>query len=140
MAHFQTGLPASGALSLLHCGLCDEVSYPSRELCGSCLADDLHWRLVADTGVVQSITELQYSLEPVYSTQLPWTVASIKLDCGPVAIAHLAPGVAINDAVELKAMQDDTGNNMLVALGRSEATQAAAISWLAEIQFKEIST
>jgi uncharacterized OB-fold protein len=140
MTQFTTGLPTPGALHLQQCGECGQASYPARELCGHCLADKLQWQPVADTGIVQSITELQYSLEPAFTTHLPWAVASIKLDCGPVALAHLAPGIAISNPVMLKIIQDEAGNNMLVALGRDDVAQEAATSWLAEVQFKEIST
>lgn len=140
MAHFQTGLPSSGTLQLQQCGKCGQVNYPTRELCGACLADELQWQPVPDTGTVQSITELQYSLEPAYTAHLPWTVASIKLDCGPVVLAHLAPGISITNPVKLLIVQDETGNNMLAAIGRDNTAHTSAISWLADIQFKEIST
>ena len=140
MAHFQTGLPASAALNLQQCSECGQVNYPARELCGNCLADGLQWRSVTDTGTVQSITELQYSLEPAYTAYLPWLVASIQLDCGPVALAHLVPGIDIGNPVRLKVVQDEQGNRMLLALGGDDAAQQAATGWLAEVQFREIST
>ena len=140
MAVFQTRLPASGALSLQQCSECDQVNYPFRELCGNCLADSLQWRRVTDTGTVQAITELQYSLEPAYTAHLPWFIGSIKLDCGPVALAHLAPGIEINSPVELRVVQDEHGNRMLLALRRDDTAKQAATRWLKEVQFKEIST
>tara|TARA_R110001599_G_scaffold353462_1_gene592913 strand:+ start:10621 stop:11043 length:423 start_codon:yes stop_codon:yes gene_type:complete len=139
MTVFQTGLPASATLKLQQCGNCAQVNYPARELCGYCLADALQWQPVKDTGTVQSITELQYSLEPGYTAHLPWRVASIQLDCGPQALTHLVPGVVTGDAVRLKVIQDGQGNVMLLALGCDHAVQQAAIHWLEEVQFKEIS-
>ncbi len=136
---FTTGLPASGSLKLQQCGQCGRVNYPARELCGHCLADDLHWQSVVDTGRVQSQVQLHYSLEPAYSEHLPWTVASVKLDCGPVTLAHLPPGIATNSAVRLKIIQDSTGNRMLVAMGTDEAAQLSATDWLAGVQFREVS-
>jgi uncharacterized OB-fold protein len=129
---FRTGLPATGALQLQVCGNCGAVNYPSRELCGHCLADALRWQPVADGGVVQTLTELHYSLEPAYAAQLPWPVASVKLDCGPIAFAHLQPGLAVSSRVTVRILADDSGNNMLVAHAANDAATAA---WLEKIQF-----
>ena len=136
---FNTGLPASGSLTLQKCGQCGRMNYPARELCGRCLADDLHWQSVKDTGLVQSQVQLHYSLEPAYAEHLPWTVASVKLDCGPVILAHLPPGIETNSPVRLKVIQDSAGNRMLVALGTDEAAQQTATDWLVAVQFREVS-
>lgn len=140
MTQFQTGLPASATLKLQQCSQCGQVNYPARELCGNCLADALQWRPVADTGTVQSITELQYSLEQAYTAHLPWSIASIQLDCGPIALAHLVPDTAIGSPVKLKVVQDKQGNPMLLAMGGDDAAQQAATRWLTEVQFTEILT
>jgi len=137
-AIFHTDLPAASTLTLQQCGHCQQVNYPPRELCGHCLADELHWQPVPDTGIVQSVTELQYSLEPVYSDHLPWTIASIKLDCGPVVLAHLPPGTACDRPVRVKIIEDADGNRMLLAEATEDKDQQAASAWLAKVQFKEI--
>ena len=131
---FQTGLPAAGTLQLQRCGDCRQVSYPPRELCGSCLANALSWETVEDTGTVQTLTELHYSLEAQYAEQLPWAVASVKLDCGPIAFAHLQPGTDIGSRVTLRIARDAGDNHMLVAL-RENADQAS--NWLASSGFQE---
>jgi uncharacterized OB-fold protein len=135
---FHTGLPASAALTLQRCGRCQRVNYPPRELCGDCLADDLQWRPVADTGVVQSLTRLDYSLEPGYARHLPWTVASVLLDCGPIALAHLAPDIAVGSRVRLRVIRDQAGNRMLAATGVDPAARQAAQDWLHSVGFTEI--
>jgi uncharacterized OB-fold protein len=136
---FETGLPASGTLTLQCCGQCRQVNYPPRELCGNCLADDLQWQPVVDTGIVQSQAQLHYSLEPAYTSHMPWTVASIKLDCGPVVLAHLQPGIATGAAVKLRVIQDGAGNRMLMATGTDPDTQQASINWMSTVDFKEVS-
>ena len=137
-AVFRTGLPATGALTLQRCGRCRHVNYPPRELCGHCLADDLQWQPVADGGVVQSLTRLSYSLEPAYAEHLPWAIASIRLDCGPIALAHLAPGIACHARVALRAIQDRAGNRMLLATGIDTEAQRLLAGWLQSVGFKEI--
>ena len=131
---FHTGLPPGDDLQLQVCSDCGQVNYPARELCGSCLADALHWQAVDATGTVQSLTELHYSQENEYTQHLPWRVASVKLDCGPVALAHLQPGVLPQDRVTLRPLCDRHGNRMLVALGDNSQEAAA---WLAIIHFRE---
>ena len=131
---FETDFPTTGALQLQVCGACGRVNYPSRELCGNCLADDLGWQAVNAAGTVQSLTELHYSLENHYQQHLPWPVASVKLDCGPVALAHLQPGTPLLERVSLRVLSDRDGNRMLVAL--RNGTDSAS-SWLETINFRE---
>lgn len=133
-ATFNTELPAVNGLSLQHCGKCGHVNYPVRELCGNCLADSLAWQSVADGGTVQSITALHYPLETNFSQQLPWRIASIKLDAGPVAFAHLQPGIESKARVTLSIAQDEIGNRVLVATGENES----ASPWLTAIKLTEI--
>lgn len=135
---FNTGLPESGALTLQCCPGCGQVNYPPRELCGHCLAADLQWRSVDDGGVVQATATLHYSLEEEYRQHLPWPVASVKLNCGPVVMAHLQPGVAPGIPVRVRVMRDTNGNRMLVAA--DESTNPGELSaWLQDIDFREIS-
>ena len=88
-AKFDTALPSVNGLSLQHCSKCRHINYPVRELCGNCLADSLVWQSVDGAGTVQSLTALHYPLEKNFSHHLPWRIASVKLDAGPVAFAHL---------------------------------------------------
>ena len=41
-------------------------------------------------GELLAHSELHHSLEPRFAERLPWTLASVKLDCGPVVLVHLA--------------------------------------------------
>ena len=136
--NFSTGLPESPALILQCCEQCGHVNYPSRELCGNCLADALALRAVDANGVVQASVELHYSLEQEYASHLPWPVGSIRLDCGPVVLAHLQPGVDTGSPVKITVIQDITGNRMLAATGKDGTSQTTLTSWLAKIQFKEV--
>jgi uncharacterized OB-fold protein len=136
--HFDTRLPATQRLALQVCDECGSVNYPPRELCGACLADALQWRAVADTGVVQSLTELHYSLEPHYAARLPWRIASVHLDCGPVVFAHLQPGVAIGDRVAVRPLQDDGGSRMLVATAGADAANEWQVADWATLGFREV--
>jgi uncharacterized OB-fold protein len=133
-AKFNTVLPSVNGLSLQQCSKCGHISYPVRELCGNCLADSLVWQSVDGGGTVQSVTALHYPLETNFSRQLPWRIASVKLDAGPVAFAHLQPGIECKARVTLSIAQDEMDNNVLVATGENES----ASQWLTPIKFTEI--
>ncbi|MCB1732487.1 MAG: OB-fold domain-containing protein, partial [Halieaceae bacterium] len=135
---FATGLPATGTLTLQCCGQCQQVNYPARELCGNCLADELQWRPVAASGTVQSLVQLHYSLEPAFAEHLPRALASVRLDCGPVVLAHLQPGPGSGDPVTIRVIRDRDGNYMLAALGTDNSSRQAADRWLASIDFEEV--
>lgn len=85
---------------------------------------------------MQSISTLQYSLEASYAEQLPWTIASVLLDCGPVVLAHLQPGLNMNDRIVLRICSDRENNRLLVACAVSDPENAAA-DWLRSIGYEE---
>jgi uncharacterized OB-fold protein len=135
-AKFNTTLPCTNGLSLPCCNKCAQVNYPVRELCGKCLGDSLTWRSVEDGGTVQSLTALHYPLEKNFSQHMPWRIASVKLDAGPVAFAHLQPGIGCEERVTISIAQDEIGNCVLVATGEQESAK----QWLRSINFTEITT
>ncbi len=134
---FSTGLPHATELMLQCCSKCQQINYPTRELCGNCLADALQWQPVDNTGTVQSVAQLHYSLEAEYADHLPWTVANIKLDCGPVVLAHLQPDIVSGSRVTLTIAQDQASNRMLIATGDDSELASA---WLKAVNFGEITT
>ena len=138
-ARFDTRLPANGALTLQCCGDCGKVNYPPRELCGHCLADALQWQAVNDAGVVLSRAALHYSLEQDYAQHLPWPVGSVALDCGPVVLCHLQPGLDSGAAVTVRVIQDGAGNRMLAAVDTAGEAQKSISAWLDSVSFKEVS-
>lgn len=112
------------ALVLQTCKQCRAVQYPPREVCRECLGDKLAWEPVDNHGTVMASVELQHSLNDFFVAQLPWLIGSIKLDCGPVVMVHMAnklnkSGLKVN----VFAHADASGAAVLVAVG--EATEIA---------------
>ena len=104
-----------GQLVLPRCRDCDTVQYPLRELCRNCLGENLDWGPVPVEGKLLSWTLLYASVEPFYREHLPWPVGSVKLDCGPVVIAHLAvPAPAAGMAVSVLPHLDGNGLPVLI--------------------------
>ncbi len=91
----------NGGLVLQHCTGCGEIQYPPRELCKECLGVDLDWKNTDSSGVVVSASDLHSSLEPYYQQSLPWKLASVKLDCGPVVLAHNIDGAVPGEKVDV---------------------------------------
>jgi hypothetical protein len=79
------------------------------------------------------MTTLHYSLEPQYESRLPWQVASVALDCGPVAFAHLQAGAGLGSRVTVRIVCDSNGSRMLAALHNEEE----APMWLQSSGLKE---
>ena len=66
------------------CNACGEVQLPAGPCCGACWSQDLTWRAVSGDGVVYSFTIVRHAFHPSFATQLPYVVADVQLDEGPV--------------------------------------------------------
>ena len=101
------------ALVLQQCENCKTVQYPPREVCKQCLSDALTWQPVDNQGELLVSNNLHNSLEPYYQAQMPWQLASVKLDIGPVVLVHNATSSRAGDRVRVVAEQDAQGNLLL---------------------------
>lgn len=90
-----------GVLKLQLCGTCGTAQYPPRELCGNCLGEDLRWQSVDNLGTVLAVSVLHVSNEEYYRSRLPWRIATVKLECGPVVFVNL-PGSAVGGGARVR--------------------------------------
>lgn len=104
----------NGRLSLPACMDCGAVQYPVRDTCSSCLSPRLQFREVGDQGTVVATTVLYRSGDPRFTPSLPLRIASVRLDGGPVVIAHL-PGEEAPQRVRVTAALDAFGRAVLTA-------------------------
>lgn len=112
-----TAAAALGRFRLPVCDACGAVQYPPREICRDCLGEELTWRDITPGGTIQSVTVLAHSLSEYFKTTLPLYVASIRLDAGSVAVAHLAdPALGPGDRVRVFARLDRSGQGVLGAI------------------------
>ena len=99
------------------CKNCSAVQYPPRELCKDCLHDELQWEEISAEGTLISYTVLHASTNAFFREHLPHQTALVKLDCGPVLIAHLAYDKAkTGDNVTVINRRDISGEGVFVAL------------------------
>ncbi len=112
----QTKAARLDKLVLQHCQACGQVQYPPRELCCNCLAGDLRWRETENLGTVLTGVEVYRSLEPYFQARSPWLLGAVKLDCGPVALVHLAENCRRSGSrVSIRQIIDASGEAVLRA-------------------------
>lgn len=104
-----------GRFKLQVCENCQTVQYPPRDACSHCLHDELPWQEVPNEATVMASTTLHHSNEPYFQAKLPWRIGTMKLDCGPVAIAHLTAGLQSGDRATLRLELDSAAMGVLVA-------------------------
>jgi uncharacterized OB-fold protein len=116
----------AGRFVLQVCEGCERVQYPPREVCANCLSDDLQWSDIDAVGRVIAHTHLHASLESHFNERLPWPIGSVKLDCGPVVIAHFNEDTCEADKrVRLLNLMDLSGQGVFVAI--AEGADASAL-------------
>ena len=121
-----TAAAARGRLELQVCRDCGTVQYPPREACRVCLSQRLDWRAQDGVGELVSETTLHHSNELFYRERMPWRLGMIKLDCGPVVVAHLHGDCApAPSRVRLRANIDRAGQAALVAIPEKDTPNMA---------------
>jgi uncharacterized OB-fold protein len=76
----------------------------------------LKWQPVDGSGELLAQTNLHHSQHEYFADKLPWRVGTIRLDCGPVVIAHLADSVPTPPVrVTVEAYLDKSGRAVLIA-------------------------
>ena len=124
---------AKGALRLQHCTACGHITYPPRDACPSCLSVRLDWRDTAGAGEVLAETLVHATPDPYFRERLPWRVGAVRLDAGPMLMAHLHGDVAVPGRVRVTAHLDKSGNAVMMALPETESPHMAQDPQLREL-------
>jgi NAD(P)-dependent dehydrogenase (short-subunit alcohol dehydrogenase family)/uncharacterized OB-fold protein len=111
-----TAAAAEGRFELQHCFDCATVQYPPRSVCTACLSHRLEWREVSGAGDLIAATVLHHSNELYYRERVPIRLGTVKLDAGPVALAHLHRDCVAPSRVRVRAHLDKSGQAVLIAL------------------------
>jgi uncharacterized OB-fold protein len=107
----------AGELALQRCAACGAVQYPPRELCCSCLADALEWRVSdREPGEVLATTTLHHSHDAHFRSRLPQRVGLVRLEPGPTVVCFLTEGCTAGTRVVVSANTDDAGRPVLSAM------------------------
>ena len=84
------------------CRDCDRPVFYPREVCPSCLTDDLEWRESAGTGTVHAITVEHRPQNPMFADRVPYAIALVEVaegwrmltnvvGCDPLTVAVGTP-------------------------------------------------
>jgi NAD(P)-dependent dehydrogenase (short-subunit alcohol dehydrogenase family)/uncharacterized OB-fold protein len=121
-----TAAAALGRFELQQCRACGMVQYPPREACQKCLSVDLPWRAQPQGGELLSATVLHHSNDLFFRERLPWRLGLVRLDCGPMVVAHLHERIAAAPSrVRVAAQLDRAGQAVMVALPSEENANMA---------------
>ncbi len=93
-------------INLQTCQQCLTVHYPQRDICPSCLSQDLTWQDVSGAGKLVSLTELHISTKSEWRDKLPLVIGLVKLNVGPVILAFCEEKLPIGSAVTLTRVGD----------------------------------
>lgn len=100
-------------IRLQTCAACGARQYPERDLCRTCLSDELIWAEDSGRGRLLAVTTLHRSLDP--ATTLPVRIGAVALDAGVRVIALLGRGVQPGNHVLLHAVPDAAQCQILTA-------------------------
>ncbi|MCC5873306.1 MAG: Zn-ribbon domain-containing OB-fold protein [Gammaproteobacteria bacterium] len=78
-----------GELRLQHCLDCGHVQLPPRSHCTRCRGSRLEWRASAGRGRVASFTWIHIPLTEAWASEVPYAVALVRLDEGPLMMTNL---------------------------------------------------
>lgn len=76
-------------LRLQHCLDCGHVQLPPRPHCTLCRGEQLEWRAASGRGQVESFTWVHMPLTEAWADDVPYAVALIRLDEGPMMMSNL---------------------------------------------------
>jgi NAD(P)-dependent dehydrogenase (short-subunit alcohol dehydrogenase family)/uncharacterized OB-fold protein len=120
-----TAAAAEGRFMLQVCTECAAVVYPPRDACPSCLSPRLPFKDVDPAGTLVSETTVRVSPETYFRERVPWRVGLVKLDAGPMIVAHLHGDVAEGARVRLALKLDRTGAPVMFALPAQDTAAMA---------------
>ncbi len=80
---------AQGQLVLPRCKSCVRAFWYPRWHCPNCGGDDLEWMRASGSGRVHTYTVVRQSGDPYFKTKVPFVVAMIELDEGPLLMANV---------------------------------------------------
>jgi len=132
-AHGLTAAAAEGRFALQVCEDCAHVPYPPRDACPRCLSARLAFGHVDPNGRLIAETTIRVSTDPYFRERMPWRVGTVKLDAGPVIVAHLHGDTVEGERVKLALKLDKSGSAVMLALPAQETPHMQADPHLREM-------
>jgi hypothetical protein len=105
----------SGELRLQRCANCGHIRYPVSTICPVCWSAEHAWTAMSGRGTVQSYIVFERAYHEAWAEQVPYVVALIELDEGPVVHSNV---------VGVDPDQARVGQPVTVVFERRSATAA----------------
>ncbi|MCG8434751.1 MAG: Zn-ribbon domain-containing OB-fold protein [Gammaproteobacteria bacterium] len=107
---------AEGRLIIQQCNRCKAVQYPPRRNCAACWHDQLDWIEGSGKGTVESFTIVARAPTQDFREKVPYVVAAVRLDEGPLMITNIVGddrlGVQVSESVTAVFEDDGRGNQL----------------------------
>jgi hypothetical protein len=105
----------SGELRLQQCASCRHIRYPISTICPACWSAEYDWTPLSGRGTVQSHIVFERAYHEAWADQVPYVVALIELDEGPVLVSNV---------VGVRPSAVHVGQQVRVTFERRSATAA----------------
>jgi hypothetical protein len=89
-----------GTLRLQKCSACAHVRFPLDWICPRCLSSEYEWAPLSGRGTVQTFIRFQHAYDPSWEDRVPYVVALIQLEEGPVMISNVVGEGSLNVHVD----------------------------------------
>ncbi len=78
-----------GRLLVQRCMQCSRLRYPASLVCPSCLSRETEWHEVSGRGRIFSFVVFHRAYHPAWEAKVPYNVALIELDEGPIMLSNV---------------------------------------------------
>ena len=95
------------------CSACGNRQLPGGPCCAVCLSPELTWTLATGRGQLFSFTVVHRALHPSFAAQIPYVIADVELEEGPVILSSLTdvdPG-EVRIGMSLEVWFDEQGSD-----------------------------
>ena len=127
-AHLLTAAAAIGRFDLPACTACGTFLWPMHEACPKCLGD-VALRPARQGAVLLAVTQAEVPAHNYFRERAPWHVGLVKMDCGPVALAHVGPTLTSGSRLRLSLVLDRAGQAVLHAAPEQENSMGDDPQW-----------
>ena len=79
----------TGVLRLQRCARCSRLRYPVAAVCPRCLSTEAAWEQVSGRGEVFSFVVFRHAYNEAWRDRLPYCVALVRLEEGPIVIGNV---------------------------------------------------
>jgi NAD(P)-dependent dehydrogenase (short-subunit alcohol dehydrogenase family)/uncharacterized OB-fold protein len=124
-SHGFTRAAAEGRFMLQRCESCGAFAYPAREACPSCLSSALIFADAPRRGMLLAETTARVPSDVYFRERAPWRIGLVRMECGPVIVAHLHADCEEGAPVQMSFQLDRSGQAVAFARPEGETPNMA---------------